>query len=348
MCDRGIPSVDENNPLYCPEYPKSTYIKVVNRYLSLRRGRKTLGDQRQTLKQQSLLLLSDSSIRSTSSERILGEFLSGNNWFSRPIDGDADLPPYTFTDPSWSPSLPKGPHFNLVDTAANYAPVSKYGARMKRKSSITFSDLLAPPKYARSVPSAHDSSFDVEVRREKLRFFDIPSSPTRNLAGNINSHPPNDVDYLVHQLALALPGIRLEERLRALNLLTPQVIMDFLADHGHLNMRTLDLLRLSDVDKIVFPRSFSDCENGLNLRGNELYSVFGKSDAFRTLTRLSFSGTSLLDSDIVHFHHLPRLSILLLDETGIANEAYVFFGNVAFFGCSLSDFLLPVYFSWSH
>jgi len=304
-----VPSVDEDNPLYCPDFPKSKYLKVVNRYLALRRGRKILVDQRP----RSLLLLSDSSIRSTSSERILGEFLSGNNWFPRPIDGYSDLPPYSFTDPSWSPNrhLHRGPH----------------GTRLKRKSSGTFSDLLAPPKYARSIPSIHDSSFVVEVRRETLGFIGIPSSPEKSPAiglSGTNNHLPNDVDHLVHQLALALPGIRLEERLRALKSLTPQIITDFLVDHGHLNMHTLDLLRLSNVDRIAFPRSFFNRQNGLNLRGNEIYSVFGKPDAFRTLTRLSFSGTALLDSDIIHFHHLPNLSILLLDEAGIGNEAYAF------------------------
>jgi len=317
-----IPSVDEDNPLYCPEFPKSTYLKVVNRYLTLRRGRKILVDQRLPLEQQSqaLLLLSDSSIKSTSSERILGEFLSGHNWFSRPIDGYDDLPPYSFTDLSWSPNLHRGPlNFNAYE-AAN----SDHGTRLKRKSSETFSDFLAPPKYARSIPSVHDSSFIVEVRREKLGFTGTLSSPEKNPATCVDNHLPNDVDYLVHHLALALPGIRLEERLRALKSLSPQVITDFLVDHGHLNMHTLNLLRLSDVDRIAFPRSFFNRENGLNLRGNEIYSVFGKPDAFRSLTRLSFSGTPLLDSDIIHFHHLPKLSILLLDETGIANEAYAF------------------------
>lgn len=293
-----IPSVDENNPLYCPEFPKSTYLKVVNQCLALRRGYRNLDFAAQSQPLNNQLL-------SESSEHILGEFLSGNIC---PIS--ADLPPYSVTDPSWSPSLHNG---------STNGPL--HDARLKPFDS--FSDLFAPPQYARSVLSAHDSPFEVEVRPERLRFFEVPSSPEEKTATNVNMHFTDGVDYLVHQLALAVPGIRLDERLKALKPLTPQTIMDFLVHNGHLNMRTLDTLRLSDVGKIIFPRSFFNSENGLNLRGNEIFSVFGKPDGFRCLTKLSFSGTCLLDSDIVHFHHLPRLSILLLDETGITNEAYV-------------------------
>ena len=313
MSNSGVPSVDEHNPLYCPEFPKSTYLKVVNRCLAHRRQKKTSGQH------QPLRLLSDSS---TTSERILGEFLSGDNWPSGPIDSDTeDLPPYSLTDAPLSPSFHKGSNSKALETRCVYAPNPVHGARLKRKSSESFSDFLAPPKYARSILSTHDSSFDVEVRREKLRFFGPHSSPEQKTATNLGSHLPKDIDCLVQQLALGFPGIRLEERLRALNPLTPQTITNFLVDNGHLNTYTLDTLRESDVERIVIPRSFFDCENGLNLKGNEIFFVFGKPDAFRALTRLTFSGTRLLDSDIVYFHHLPRLSVLLLDETGIANEA---------------------------
>lgn len=310
-----VPSVDENNPLYCPEFPKSTYLKVVNRCLALRKRKKITGHRQ---RYQSLRLLSDSS---TTSERILGEFLSGDNWSEGPINSDVDdLPPYSLTDAHLSPSFHKCSNSKALPTRYVYASNPVHGARSKRKSSESFSDFLAPPKYARSMLSAHDSSFDVEVRREKLRFFGPQSSPEQKTATDLGSHPPNDTDHLVHHLALAFPGIRLEERLRALKPLTPQTITDFLVDNGHLNTYTLDTLRQSDVERIVIPRSFFDCENGLNLKGNEIFSVFGKPDAFRTLTRLTFSGIRLLDSDIIHFHHLPRLSVLLLDETGITNE----------------------------
>jgi hypothetical protein len=321
MSNSRIPSVDENNPLYCPELPKSTYLKVVNRCLALRRGRKKIVARRQPLHQQSLLLLSDSSIKSTSSERILGELLSGNNG---PISiGSDQLPAYSINDPAWSPSLHRGPGSKAIEVAALYAPIPKHRVCLKRKSSEIFSDFMAPPKYARSVPSVHDTSFEVEVRPEKLRFFDTLSSPEEKPAASARlATLPVDIDHLVQQLVLVLPGIRLEERLRALVPLTPQKIMDFLVNNGHLNVATLDILRFSDVERVSFPRSFFNRENGLNLGGNEIYSVFGKPDVFRSLSRISFSGIRLLDSDIIHFHHLPRLSTLLLDETGITNEAY--------------------------
>jgi hypothetical protein len=44
--------------------------------------------------------------------------------------------------------------------------------------------------------------------------------------------------------------------------------------------------------------------------------------SFQCLTELNLSEVSLQDLDLIHVHHLPRLSTLLLNETGIGPEAY--------------------------
>ncbi|KIJ94986.1 hypothetical protein K443DRAFT_109529, partial [Laccaria amethystina LaAM-08-1] len=44
-------------------------------------------------------------------------------------------------------------------------------------------------------------------------------------------------------------------------------------------------------------------------------------NTFLSLTELSFSGTRVHDFDLIHIHHLPKLSVLFLNNTGIGNEA---------------------------
>ncbi|EDR00031.1 uncharacterized protein LACBIDRAFT_334517 [Laccaria bicolor S238N-H82] len=45
------------------------------------------------------------------------------------------------------------------------------------------------------------------------------------------------------------------------------------------------------------------------------------SPPFLSLTKLSFRGTRVHDFDLIHIHHLTKLSILFLNNTGIGNEA---------------------------
>jgi hypothetical protein len=51
--------------------------------------------------------------------------------------------------------------------------------------------------------------------------------------------------------------------------------------------------------------------------------VLAKPHSFQCLTELDLSDAPLSDYDLTHIHHLPRLSTLLLNATGIGNEACV-------------------------
>jgi len=54
--------------------------------------------------------------------------------------------------------------------------------KRKRKRS-SFSDIRGPPRYARSIQSVHESSFDITLKPEKLSYAGIPgSSDKTNLA----------------------------------------------------------------------------------------------------------------------------------------------------------------------
>ena len=52
--------------------------------------------------------------------------------------------------------------------------------------------------------------------------------------------------------------------------------------------------------------------------------MFSKPNSFLFLTELTCSGTRLHDFDLIHIHHLPRLAMLMLDNTNISNEAYAY------------------------
>jgi hypothetical protein len=52
-------------------------------------------------------------------------------------------------------------------------------------------------------------------------------------------------------------------------------------------------------------------------------AVFSKPHSFLFLSELSLSGTRVHDIDVVHIHHLPRLVTLIMNNTGIGNEASV-------------------------
>lgn len=54
-----------------------------------------------------------------------------------------------------------------------------------------------------------------------------------------------------------------------------------------------------------------------------IYLVLAKPNSFQCLTELDISEVPINDFDLTHVHHLPRLTTLVLNNTGIGNEACV-------------------------
>ncbi|EDR04131.1 uncharacterized protein LACBIDRAFT_331008 [Laccaria bicolor S238N-H82] len=168
---------------------------------------------------------------------------------------------------------------------------------LKRRRLSSFSDLQGPPKYSRSTESQStynaSTKFDITHNREPLTYF-VASSPARKLEPE--SHPKTltqrDLDKLIKDLDAVIPGIRLSERLKNVKDASQQAITDFLSEHV-----ISSLLR---IHLTLFDRT---------------------PNTFLSLTELSFSGTRVHDFDLIHIHHLPKLSILFLNNTGIGNEA---------------------------
>lgn len=51
------------------------------------------------------------------------------------------------------------------------------------------------------------------------------------------------------------------------------------------------------------------------------HAVFTKPHSFLFLEELDFSGARLRDIELTHVHHLPRLSVVILTDTGVSDEA---------------------------
>ncbi|KAF8637752.1 hypothetical protein AX17_002594 [Amanita inopinata Kibby_2008] len=138
---------------------------------------------------------------------------------------------------------------------------------------------------------------------------------------SLGSESQQDIMTLVGKLDSMIPGIRIKERLveRLKGGTSHQVIVNLLAENGHLNSRVLEVFRASKVTRISLNESLNYA-NGLNLISDELFFVFSKPNSFRFLTDLSLDGLCLQTSMISHIQHLPKLARLSLYDSGINNE----------------------------
>ncbi|KDQ58982.1 hypothetical protein JAAARDRAFT_127677, partial [Jaapia argillacea MUCL 33604] len=89
---------------------------------------------------------------------------------------------------------------------------------------------------------------------------------------------------------------------------------------GILDCRILPLFRASRVSQLDLTKSVQQ-EGGLNMFGLDLLKVLSMPNSFRFVTEIKLCDTPMKDLDLIHLHHLPRLSQLCLDNTTIGNEA---------------------------
>ncbi|KAJ7146769.1 hypothetical protein C8R44DRAFT_758128 [Mycena epipterygia] len=320
-----LPTIDEKNPLYCPAITASSYLS------SLRRQVRRRNSRAQTQPQSDRILSSFARILDKALEEGEHELLHDP---SQSDDDSSTLPSYSV----WG---------NLSTSFEQHATVKKTSRPPLKRKRSSFSDLRGPPKHTRSTQSDHETSFEVSVRRERLQYFPpkpqyspfvLPkkaaakSTLTDELKAKIRvledqlygppigTESPRGIKPLIQRLDAMMPGIRLQERLSKLTDLSHQTIADFLGENGFLNVRVLTILRTSEIFRLAMTESMGD-EDGLNLAGKDILPVFSKPNSFLFLSELSFNNTRVQDLDLVHIHHLPKLDTLLLNNTGIGNEA---------------------------
>ncbi|TFK21468.1 hypothetical protein FA15DRAFT_645556 [Coprinopsis marcescibilis] len=195
------------------------------------------------------------------------------------------------------------------------------GNKRKREK---FSDLLCTPRHTKSDPTMQDSdSFEVDVQHETI-FYDITSSPALlpTVEPSIEQEKKiqKECESILWRIDAIAPGLRLRRRFTAMNQQEMQDIFDFLADHGLITPGILNVIRISGVTSLSLSASLSEGNSGLNISRHDILRTFGKPNSFECLVELSFSGSSIDDFDLVNIHHLPRLSALYLNGTGIGNE----------------------------
>ena len=219
------PIVDDNNPLYCPAIPAALYLKSLRGRFnnksgwSRRRGRPYLSQsfartlERSTRSEDS----DDDDNDTTGSDWILGNYYA-----------------------SHKQSLVRRKHLKDFLTGEldhgsiqeNYLASPKRFQSFTLKRKLCFSDLGAPPKYAKSQPSFHESSFDIELQHEKLEYFSNTMESSPQKAPQLSIAERLDIETLANRLDSTLPGIRLRERLLALTYRTPEAFMDFMSENG--------------------------------------------------------------------------------------------------------------------
>ena len=158
MLNYTSPLVDAKNPLYCPAIPDAEYLEEL--HFRTHKSAKSRNLSRQNLSHSFGYNLEQSSHKdpnndsSICSDWILGDyFTSGQGWFSSQSPGAEDLPPYSPT----APVRPQSKILQILKMSPNLSGIKQIFHYLKRKND--FSDFAAPPKYARSLLSVHDSSF---------------------------------------------------------------------------------------------------------------------------------------------------------------------------------------------
>ncbi|KAJ3494593.1 hypothetical protein NMY22_g20051 [Coprinellus aureogranulatus] len=135
-------------------------------------------------------------------------------------------------------------------------------------SESSSSDLEQPaPKYGKSELIADDSSFEVEVRRERVD-FDVTGSPTllanelKEKTGSTLCDAEALLETVIGKIIGILPGIRLEERLARLPDLSLQKVADFLAENGYLNHCVLKVFQRTGITRLCLSTSLGDEDGG--------------------------------------------------------------------------------------
>lgn len=282
------PLVDEQNPLYCPGITADAYLQSLRTRIAFQSVR-SLVTRNQDLSQSFAHVFgrlshgedSSSDARETTF-RVNWDIQSQGCLASR--CSSEDLPPYSPISSARQKRMSRV-HAQMADGTRTEAPDDII---LKRKSS--FSDFDAPPKYARSLESPHDSSFDVDDFHETLRYDVSGSTPESKEAPLVNViQKDTDISTLLIKFDTAFPSLRLKEKLLDANAATAQDIADVLSEHGthchhfppvlanicavtgYINDQALKILRYTSIERIVLAPSMFD-ENGLNLVGDDIYS----------------------------------------------------------------------------
>ncbi|KAG8953572.1 hypothetical protein FRC00_006231, partial [Tulasnella sp. 408] len=358
------PLVDEANPLWCPQVPSKKFLSHIAREndaaspnncltfaMKLSRGLRDITNDSDALE------ASAPDVKPFKETRKAPE---PQEKTLRPVKqprGGARVP-HPLKPPAagisanpvpWRPSFPR----NLAPNLKRKLTTPPDDAVADSAAESTFDELLGPSKRIRSTDTYDSASFILSDRGEALTLsvdafqtsdISIPEGlehraygpgmqkkrsakhPNEIIPANTASETIPDVDHLVRQLDAMFRGIRLGQRLYALQPTTHQELVNYLSEQGLLTRRSLSLFRGAQVDNITMTESL-DTVQGLNeggrdaLEGNNILEVFGQRNDFLSLAKLDLSGAPLPRYAIKFLVALPALTELFLDYTDIDDSS---------------------------
>lgn len=189
MPSYNFPSIDAKNPFYCPSVPAAAYLDSLRRRLSRTGPYSKSTNNQYFLKSFARILdkalLSDDSDNDDDDDDT-SAFLEPSSRINL-SHRELELPSpetsedhplgFEYTIPTWEyediDDLSENP---WVGIRGQPVPSNPPGLQNLKRKRTSFSDIRGPEKHAKSFQSVHDSSFDVSVKHEKLRYseLDIP------------------------------------------------------------------------------------------------------------------------------------------------------------------------------
>lgn len=179
----NVPSIDQCNPLYRPDMSATAYVKSLRKQLRRHsKSRKPLSHDERLIHSFARILdqaLMEEDDDENDEEETLLELYHPGREPSSPSDSSGSKI-QSYSVPNWeTEEWSRFAHSLGVSSVYPPTPAPASAPSLKRKRSGSFTALEGPDDYNRSIQSFHDSSFDVTVNREKLRYLDpvYQSSP---------------------------------------------------------------------------------------------------------------------------------------------------------------------------
>jgi hypothetical protein len=192
MPSYNFPSIDAKNPLYCPSVPAAAYLDSLRRRLHRNRNRSRSKPYSKSTHNEyflqsfarildKALLSADSDDENASAFPPQSRIKSSRREPPSPDTTSKESPlGFEYAIPAWeqddTDDLSENP---WVGMRGQPVPTKPPGLPNLKRKRTTFSDIRGPAKHVKSFQSIHESSFDVSVKHEKLRYSGVASPRPR-------------------------------------------------------------------------------------------------------------------------------------------------------------------------
>lgn len=240
MPSYNFPSIDAKNPFYCPSVPAAAYLDSLRRRLSRTGPYSKSTNNQYFLKSFARILdkalLSDDSDNDDDDDDTSAflEPSSRINLSHRELEPSLETSEdhplgFEYTIPTWEyediDDLSENP---WVGIRGQPVPSNPPGLQNLKRKRTSFSDIRGPEKHAKSFQSVHDSSFDVSVKHEKLRYSELDIPRPRPYRKTIEPNAESTPHIKPEQKCNENDTVQLQFKLRIRALEGVQILGEFL------------------------------------------------------------------------------------------------------------------------